>query len=914
MASDAASSTALQDTIARTLTLLRASSEILILALVILTPWAFGAADAVFEFVVLSVVGVLLASWGLRIVLEWRLTLKKCPVTVCLAALFLFALWQLTPLSPGVLQQIAPGTAQFYAQLLPQEPEVLSSGQPLSSTNPAPGSTISLYPGGTRQAIVRVLAVLALFVMVRNSVDPSAGLRRLSIVAFVNGVVLSFVGLLQFFSSPHNVVYWSFPSPGAVFGPFINRNHFAFYINLCIGLGLGLLLYLKLEGDTPSTDARSHRRRKQRGANGGTSLLHGLLDKARETFGSLTQNPKCLWVLAGLVFMVNALIFSQSRGGFLALLATSLLILTFKILRSGFSRLGAVVVGMALTLGLLFWLGFGYVEGRLATIWKGDAIQESRMPLWSAVLPLVTEFPVWGTGFGTFPYLESLQRTPARNASVVYEHAENEYLEALLEGGLVRLLISLAAIALIFWLALRALRREEGRPQGGLVLGGVFAFSTMVIHNFGDFALHTPAVGVLATVLCAYLCGLGRAPAGAPSDSGALPPEPAADAYALRLFGLAPLVGATSVVLLGLLLYSEGDRWAKINNLRMAAQRLAASNEPGARVGQIILLDAAARLGPDYARVRVALARAHTDFFEEQKRKIEGRERALAAVETVMAATDLAGSLKSLSHEATVACALSAAGAARQRQAQDEIEQWRQSELLAGLAHYVQTRDMCPLMAAPHLRIAFNVSLLARAEPRAAYLRRVKLLVGSDPEAWFLCGLMEKLDGQPDDAWQSWERSLTLSDRFLPIIVANSRELAAEDMIRRLLPPRPDVLLAVAWQLHPDAEATAARQPFLLEALRLLDERAAPDPPELHLKGQVLWALGRKAEAAAAYRQAVNRAPRQWTWHMELAQLLFETGELEESRLEAIAVLRAHPQDAPARELIARIDKGRRKK
>ena len=43
-------------------------------------------------------------------------------------------------------------------------------------------------------------------------------------------------------SSPKDTVFWTFQTDGAVFGPFICRNHFAFYLNLCLGLTTGLFL------------------------------------------------------------------------------------------------------------------------------------------------------------------------------------------------------------------------------------------------------------------------------------------------------------------------------------------------------------------------------------------------------------------------------------------------------------------------------------------------------------------------------------------------------------------------------------------------------------------------------------------------------------------------------------------------
>ena len=88
--------------------------------------------------------------------------------------------------------------------------------------------------------------VFALFAAVRNNLASVAVLRRLCIVAIVNGALLSLFGLVQFCTSPRDNLYWRIAvTNGAVFGPFVNRDHFAFYINLCIGLGLGLLLSLR---------------------------------------------------------------------------------------------------------------------------------------------------------------------------------------------------------------------------------------------------------------------------------------------------------------------------------------------------------------------------------------------------------------------------------------------------------------------------------------------------------------------------------------------------------------------------------------------------------------------------------------------------------------------------------------------
>ena len=230
--------------VARLTRLVRGAMEAGVLAMVCLSPWAFGAVEPEHEFLLDVGIAVLMILWGARMLLEGQLSWRKCPVAVCLAAWILLGVWQLTPLPRGLLSRISPVTTRMYDRLLPAQPEVLPFGEPRGVSMPPAGSTLSFYPGATRRELGRYLAILLLFAVVRNNIASSASLRRLGIAAFVNGSLLALFGLVQAFSADPQTIYWSYPAPGAtaVFGPFINRNHFAFQMNVCVGLGAGLLL------------------------------------------------------------------------------------------------------------------------------------------------------------------------------------------------------------------------------------------------------------------------------------------------------------------------------------------------------------------------------------------------------------------------------------------------------------------------------------------------------------------------------------------------------------------------------------------------------------------------------------------------------------------------------------------------
>src|SRR5262249_48330238 len=145
---------------------LRGVMEALVLLLVCLSPWAFGAVEPLHEFLLYAGIAVLLTLWAAVMLLEGRLTWKQSPVALCLAGLFLLAAWQLTPLPGGVLTTISPATAQLYQQLLPAQAEVLPPGVERGPSPFPPGSTLSLYPAATRQELVRLLAIFLLFAVV----------------------------------------------------------------------------------------------------------------------------------------------------------------------------------------------------------------------------------------------------------------------------------------------------------------------------------------------------------------------------------------------------------------------------------------------------------------------------------------------------------------------------------------------------------------------------------------------------------------------------------------------------------------------------------------------------------------------------------------------------------------------------
>jgi O-antigen ligase len=785
--------------------LVRGAMECVVIVLVCGAPWALGAVHPAFVGLLYAGVGLLLLLWAARALLEGRLTWRRCPVIVCLAGLFLLGVVQLTPLPRDVLARLSPAAAGLCDDLLPAERETLPPPDVVPPVPLAAGRTLSLYPAGTRAELVRLLAVFLLFAAVRNNVASPAALRRLAVAATANGAALSLFAVLQFFSAPRLTVYWSLPvaAESSPFGPFICRNHFPFYVNICVGLAVGLLL--------------ARRRDHARGRD--PAPWWNPLE--------LLNDPAALWISAALALMLAAVALSLSRGGLVALACGCAVCLLLRAARSSRpGRWGGVLLTAVLCLGLLAWLGTGPLRARLSTLWQGDALEDQRGEVWADVLPAAKDFPLFGTGYGSFEQVEQVYRTSPAHKGWVTEHAHNDYLEALIEGGPVRLLIGVAAVLFVYQLGRRALRRYRGRATEGLVLGALLAFTTVVVHSAVDFGLHIPAIAALAAVVAAHVAALG--------EKRAAPDAPATAGWGARLAA----AGAAGVaVALAFLLGSEGWRMAGAESLRLVARR---------QTGDEALrsIEAATRAAPERVKLHMEAGQAYVARYEQEA----GREQAA------------------------------------------------REYLLPALAHYVQARDLCPLAARAHLRLAAHRDGFAHADPRDRYVARAERLLPSDPELHYMAGCLELTGGERERALACWRRSLELSDEYREAIVGRARGvLSDEELLGRVLPDRPPSLFAAAAQLHPEPGAVG-RRPFYRKALGLLREPGAVrSAADFHLKAVLCDALGEPGEAAAAYEAALDRAPQETEWRCEFAGLLRREGRLEAARRQARAVLADRP-------------------
>ena len=122
-----------------------------------------------------------------------------------------------------------------------------------------------------------------------------------------------------------------------------------------------------------------------------------------------------------------------------------------------------------------------------------------------------------GSGLGAFE--DALPRFKTAAGAFRVQHAENDHLELLAEGGLLAALLGAAAALALLLLGLRALRATEHRLARSLLAAALAGGAALYVHSAFDFNLRIPSNALMASLLAAL--GLSAVlPAAEPATPG----------------------------------------------------------------------------------------------------------------------------------------------------------------------------------------------------------------------------------------------------------------------------------------------------------------------------------------------------------------------------------------------------------
>jgi O-antigen ligase len=353
---------------------------------------------------------------------------------------------------------------------------------------------ISADPFESRRFALKTAAlILAGVMLVRYTVSR----RRLSVLVHaIIGVALAsaLFGIVR--QGMQHAPGFGLPllRPGSGYGQFINKNHFAYLIEMAMGLVAGVAIM----------------RREKR--------------------------ERLLIYLAAFLVMWVGLVLSNSRGGLLAMVAQ--VICAPVIFLDSRPRAGAgarswtrSVAVRAATIGALlivfaggvWWLG----GDQLATGAETASIEIAgadrtelhegarRRDIWRSTWLMFKAHPIMGAGFGG--YWAEVPLFHQASGRLTPQQAHNDYLEVLASGGI-------AGVALLIWFAVVMVRQARDALtatdgfQRAAAGGAIIALVGVVVHSVADFGLHITINALVFVALVAILSLKAMTPHSRPAE------------------------------------------------------------------------------------------------------------------------------------------------------------------------------------------------------------------------------------------------------------------------------------------------------------------------------------------------------------------------------------------------------------
>ncbi|MDX2029104.1 MAG: O-antigen ligase family protein [Blastocatellia bacterium] len=422
---------------------------------VLFTTLTFGAVEPWSLFVFELLAAGMLVLWGTRFLASRTRTLFIPPVAWPLAGLILL----------GAAQSIAWTDASGTRQSLSMDVEA------------------------TRRATLALAALFALCVVAANvlatSLQDRERLQRLAKIASLYGLVLALFGILRHFAFKGVLPWLGTVGSETLSATFVNRDHFAGYLELLVGIPVALIVTRCVRGE-------------ERYLLGVAATMMGV-----------------------------TLIFTLSRGGMISLFAELVFIaaMSVSVLRrndprvsygtpartSGLEQaMGASAVGgilLAIVLGVA-WIGAEPIINRIAT---GSAdggakmrpFEDHRLVIWKDTLRMISEHPVSGIGLGAFPTVYPMF-TQSSGMHGIMAEAHNDYLQILADGGIIGGALAAWFLLILFRSIGQGLRSRDSM-LAGLSLGYGAGALGLLTHSMFDFNLHLPSHALLFLIFSAIV-------------------------------------------------------------------------------------------------------------------------------------------------------------------------------------------------------------------------------------------------------------------------------------------------------------------------------------------------------------------------------------------------------------------------
>ena len=445
---------------------------LLFVGTLVFAPLAFGTA----EDWSITTVQLLIVSTVFFYCLQLRKSPEKLLETPGLLPLVLlvgFMALQLVPMPPAIVKFFSPEAYQAYRSV-----------NELSNTNG--WIPLTVYRKETVFEFLRIASYGFFYILTIQLLSNGDRLKKTISICCWLAIGIAVLAILQKYSSPDKIFWFrSVVSNAAPVGPWINRSQYCGYIGMVAPLVLALALFYR-----PSLNAEE-------------SLRQRIV-----SFFSLSGGNLYLVLGFGVLILVCSAFISLSRGGIIAV--TSALLFFFSVMAWKSTRYSSLFfIGVIGSLIIsVTWFGWDPIFRRFEQIVNSSGeIYIDRFRIWQDVLPLIKDFWLTGSGFGTFIAVFPQYKTFVGRE--IFDHAHNDYLELFTDGGIIGFALAAWFVFAVIRAGWKMIGRRRDRYARLVSIGALSGIVAMLIHSISDFNMHNGADGLYFFFLCGVLVSAG---------------------------------------------------------------------------------------------------------------------------------------------------------------------------------------------------------------------------------------------------------------------------------------------------------------------------------------------------------------------------------------------------------------------
>ncbi|MFY9648224.1 MAG: O-antigen ligase family protein [Terriglobales bacterium] len=269
------------------------------------------------------------------------------------------------------------------------------------------------------------------------------------------GALYAVFAVLQSFTSDGKIYWRITPRAGNIYGSYVNHNHYAGFVELILPTAMVL------------------------------------------AFNGSVRGAKRVLLVFGAMLMAASVFLCQSRGGMFAVTVETAFLVVFWMRQFSARKSAAAFVLFCLVTALfLAWIAPQQLGARMT-----DTHDPARWLIHRDSVRMFAAHPILGSGLGTFATVFPRYRTFYDRFLINYAH--DDYLQLLLETGMVGFGIGVWFLVVLFREGLRNLRPARVSPAAAASTAALAGCIGLLAHSFMDFNLHIPANAALFYVLCA---------------------------------------------------------------------------------------------------------------------------------------------------------------------------------------------------------------------------------------------------------------------------------------------------------------------------------------------------------------------------------------------------------------------------